>query len=172
MLHGVRVPNSTVGGMGVVICDSNGSFIRVASFVFQKVFSPAQIKVLTIRVGLELVIEGGLQNIVFKSDSLQIVSALNDSFTDSSTVGPIIEDAKPYMEMIVEDSITHVRQDANSVVHRIARLSFKHPLKSLWLGAPRGGGGPTYNGMALDDAVPLPSKEEKEKEKEEEHHSP
>ncbi|KAM0998580.1 hypothetical protein ACFX2I_008297 [Malus domestica] len=44
-----------------------------------------------------------------------------------------------------------------------SRFSFKHPLKSLWPGAARGGG-PAYNGMALDDAVPLSSKEEGEEE--------
>ncbi|KAM1279284.1 hypothetical protein ACFX13_032170 [Malus domestica] len=46
-----------------------------------------------------------------------------------------------------------------------SRFSLKHPLKFLWPGAARRGG-PAYNGMALDDAVPLPSKEEEEAEAE------
>ncbi|XP_068312168.1 phospholipase A1 PLIP2, chloroplastic-like [Pyrus communis] len=46
-----------------------------------------------------------------------------------------------------------------------SRFSLKHPLKFLWPGAARGGG-PAYNGMALDEAVPLPSKEEEEAEEE------
>ncbi|KAM2632098.1 hypothetical protein TB1_030785 [Malus domestica] len=51
-----------------------------------------------------------------------------------------------------------------------SRFSLKHPLKFLWPGAARRGG-PAYNGMALDDAVPLPSKEEEEAETEEERQS-
>ncbi|RXH95828.1 hypothetical protein DVH24_008328 [Malus domestica] len=82
-VDGVWVPNSTVGGVGVVIHDSDGGFIGAASFNFQEVFSPAQI------------------------EALAIVSTLNDSSTNLSTIGPIIEDAKLFMEMIAKVSIAH-----------------------------------------------------------------
>ncbi|KAM1916169.1 hypothetical protein ACFX13_035935 [Malus domestica] len=67
---------------------------------FADVFSPIQVEALAIRAGLELVVERGIHNVVFKSDSLRIISALNVSSVNLSHVGPIIEDAKSLLPLI------------------------------------------------------------------------
>ncbi|KAI5354296.1 hypothetical protein L3X38_007191 [Prunus dulcis] len=64
--------------------------------------------------------EGGLTNIYFESDSLQIVTALGCSSLDRSFIGLILKDSKFLLLQIIGEGFAHVRQTANEAAHRIA----------------------------------------------------
>ncbi|RXH90002.1 hypothetical protein DVH24_032359 [Malus domestica] len=59
----------------------------------------------------------------FKSNSLQIVLALQDSSTNMSHMGPIIEDVKHLLSTVAKACVAHIHRQANSAAHRLARFA-------------------------------------------------
>lgn len=67
----------------------------------------------------------GFHNVIFKSDSHQIISTLRESSTNMSYLRHIIEDSKTLLRSIIEASYTHVRHQANNVAHHLARCALR-----------------------------------------------
>ncbi|TQD81099.1 hypothetical protein C1H46_033348 [Malus baccata] len=65
--------------------------------------------------------------------SLQIVTALNGASMDVSPIGPIIEDAKVLLLLIAEATASHIRRQANSVAHKLARFALHSGGDSIWV---------------------------------------
>ncbi|XP_070676227.1 uncharacterized protein [Malus domestica] len=116
-MDGVWNHNAEIGGAVIVIRDSNGCFVGAAMRNFADVFSHVQVEALAIRTGLKLVVERGIHNVVFESDSHQIILALNVSLVNLSHVGPIIEDAKSLLLLITGAIVSYIHRQANSVAH-------------------------------------------------------
>ncbi|KAB2636361.1 hypothetical protein D8674_026895 [Pyrus ussuriensis x Pyrus communis] len=103
---------------------------------FADVFSPVQVEALAIRVGLELVVERGIHNVVFESDSLRLILALNVSSVNLSHVGPIIEDAKSLLLLITGAMASHIHRQGNYVAHRLARFAIHSDGECTWFVHP------------------------------------
>ncbi|RXH95171.1 hypothetical protein DVH24_024855 [Malus domestica] len=78
-------------------------------------------KATTIRSTLVWARSRGFQNIIFESDSLQIIEAQKDTSTKLSPVGQITKDIKALFSTINEASFSLSRHQANEVAHQLAR---------------------------------------------------
>lgn len=107
-----------------------------ATRMFMDVFSPIQVEALARRVGLELVVDWGLIKIDIESDVLQIISAVEESLTNLSPMGPIIDDTKFLMSMVAEASVAQIRRHANSVTHCLARFVLYVGEDCTWVDEP------------------------------------
>ncbi|XP_070665257.1 uncharacterized protein [Malus domestica] len=112
-----------IGGIGIIIRNVEGICVGAATRVLKEVFTPAQVKALALRIGLELVVERGLIKMDIESDVLQIVSVVLDSSVNRSPMGPIIKDVKFLLTLVAEASVAHIGRQANSVAHRLARYA-------------------------------------------------
>lgn len=75
----------------------------------------------------------GFHNMIFESDSLQIIEALRVTSTNLSPVGQIIEDIKALLSTITEASSSHSHRQANAIAHRLARFGLTVPHECIWL---------------------------------------
>ncbi|XP_024200518.1 uncharacterized protein LOC112203841 [Rosa chinensis] len=81
-VDGAYLPQGTRGGVGGVLCDSNGQFRAAFSKPVCHVSSAQHTELLAIKVGLDLVQHMQLQNIIIEMDCLQAV-------TDITSLAPI-----------------------------------------------------------------------------------
>ncbi|XP_068305021.1 uncharacterized protein [Pyrus communis] len=118
--------------VGIIIKNDKGAFVGTATRVIMDVFSPIQVEALAMRVCLELVVERGLSKINIESDALQIISTAKESSVNVSPMGPIIKGIKFLLAMVAEASVAHVRRQANSVAHRLARFALHDGGNCTW----------------------------------------
>ncbi|KAM2032789.1 hypothetical protein FF2_014632 [Malus domestica] len=109
-------------GFGVVIRGDRGVFMAAKCGMLEDVFSPIQAKAMAIRESMLWAMQMGIKKLVLKTDSLQIVEALQDSSLNMSAVGQIMEDIKVLLQSITEVAMTHTRHKVNSIAHRLARI--------------------------------------------------
>ncbi|KAB2615755.1 hypothetical protein D8674_022343 [Pyrus ussuriensis x Pyrus communis] len=125
-----------IRGVGIIIRNAEGNFVGAATRVFMEMFSPIQVEALAMRVGLELVVERGLIKINIESDALHIVLAVLKSSMNSSPMGPIIEDTKFLLALVVEASVAHIHPQANLVAHHLARFALHSRGNYTWFNEP------------------------------------
>ncbi|TQE13161.1 hypothetical protein C1H46_001245, partial [Malus baccata] len=92
-----------LGGI-VVVRDSNGIFVNGVARRDDFMHSPIHAEALAFRDGLVLKSTRGSYKVIFKNDSLQIISALRDPVIDISYIGHVIEDSKIVLRSITEAS--------------------------------------------------------------------
>ncbi|KAM1739235.1 hypothetical protein ACFX11_014976 [Malus domestica] len=109
-------------GFGVVIRGDRGVFVAAKCGMLEDVFSPIQAKAMAIKDSMLWAMQMGIQKLVLKTDSLQIVEALRDSSLNMSAVGQIVEDIKVLLQSITEVAMNHTLHKANSIAHRLARI--------------------------------------------------
>lgn len=95
--------------------------------------SPLHAEALALKDGLVLAATRGYQNVMFESDSLQVISALKDSATNMSSIGHIIEDSNDMLRKITEACYTHVCRQANGVAHRLAPFALGAVSPFFWV---------------------------------------
>lgn len=71
---------------------------------------------------IELVVEKGLYNIILESDLLQIISA--------------IREVEFFLTLVIEASAFHIRCQANSVAHHLARFALHFDGDCAWIDNP------------------------------------
>lgn len=125
-----------IGGVGIIIRNAEGIFVGAATRVLKEVFAPAQVEALALRMDLELVVERGLNKMDIENDALQIISAVLESSVNRSPMGPIIEDVKFLLTLIAEASVAHIRRQANSVAHQLARYALHTGGDFTWFNEP------------------------------------
>ncbi|KAM1097419.1 hypothetical protein PS2_014573 [Malus domestica] len=109
-------------GFEVVIRGDRGVFMAAKCGMLEDVFSPIQAKAMAIRESMLWAMQMGIKKLVLKTDSLQIVEALQDSSLNMSAVGQIMEDIKVLLQSITEVAMTHTHHKVNSIAHRLARI--------------------------------------------------
>lgn len=103
---------------------------------FRDIFSPIQAETLALRDGVVWAATRGFHKIVVEGDSLQIVGALTDASPNLSTIGQIMDDVKHWLPTITEEVCTHIRRQANTVAHRLARFSLSVANQCDWFDSP------------------------------------
>ncbi|CAL9002074.1 unnamed protein product [Prunus brigantina] len=135
-VDGSWTAGNTYGGVGIVVRDSNGKFVAGRALHVDNVFSALQVEAMAAREGAILAVEGDFNNVIFESDSLQIVSAIRSSSVDRSHVGPVVEDTKAMLTQITGDGFTHIRRVANGAAHRLARYASHIGTMTTWFEEP------------------------------------
>lgn len=90
-VDGARNAEQLVGGVATGVLNSNGDFVAGLSKSSAHVSSPLFAKALAARERLALVSSRDFQNIIFKSNSLQITQALRPSSIDLSLLRLTVE---------------------------------------------------------------------------------
>ncbi|KAB2597616.1 hypothetical protein D8674_000536 [Pyrus ussuriensis x Pyrus communis] len=119
------------GEVGVVVRHEHGNFVAASTKTFEHVSSPLLIEAFAVREGLLLAVQWGLHNIIIKSDSFQIVFALQKGPLNSSLIGHIVEDSYAMIYVITRASIIHTRHQHNEAVHCLARFALTNPCEYL-----------------------------------------
>ncbi|BFG35644.1 hypothetical protein CerSpe_219180 [Prunus speciosa] len=135
-VDGSWTAGNTDGGVGIVVRDSNGKFVVGRALHVDNVFSTLQVEAMAAREGAILAVEGDFNNVIFESDSLQIVSAIRSPSVDRSSVGPVVEDTKALLTQITGDGFTHIRRVANGAAHRLARYASHIGTMATWFEEP------------------------------------
>lgn len=125
-----------ISGAGVVIRGDTGNFVAGFCKNFRDIFSPIQAETLALRDGVVWAATRGFHKIVVEGDSLQIVGALTDASPNLSTTGQIMDDVKHWLPTITEEVCTHIRRQANTVAHRLARFSLSVANQCDWFDSP------------------------------------
>ncbi|XP_062028619.1 uncharacterized protein LOC133744542 [Rosa rugosa] len=84
-------------GIGVVVCDEQGTCLAVMARYFPKVLSTFHMEAESFKASLLLAIYQGWDEFEIESDCSLMVAALTQNAEDRSDVGCIIDDCKSYM---------------------------------------------------------------------------
>lgn len=77
--------------------------------------------------------EVGFYDIIMEDDNLQIVNAINIEAKNWSRFGHFVEGIKDGMRIFRSSSFVHVRRDANSTVHGLAKEAVRHAIDKVWI---------------------------------------
>ncbi|CAL9000772.1 unnamed protein product [Prunus brigantina] len=122
-VHAKHDAGSIEGGVGIVVRDSKDYFVTGRALHVDNIYS-TQVEAIAARKGAMLAVEKGFTNFVFKSDSLQIISALRTTTTDWSFIGPIVKYTKSMMPQNTREVFTHIHRIANMVADLLARFGW------------------------------------------------
>ena len=78
--------------LGIVVRDSQGLFLHAASRVVNDLFQVRELKTLGLREALSWIKQLGFERVIFETDSLQVVQALQNRVTDFNEFGVLIKD--------------------------------------------------------------------------------
>ena len=77
---------------GIVVHDSQGLFLHAASRVMNGLFQVRELETLGLREALSWIKQLGFDRVIFETDSLQVVQALQNRVADFSEFGVLIKD--------------------------------------------------------------------------------
>ncbi|XP_068312488.1 uncharacterized protein [Pyrus communis] len=121
-IDGAWISSRRLGGVGLIVRDDSGGFLAVKAANFRDTSSPLLGEALAVKSAVIWAIFRGFHNIIFETDSLQIVEALRDPSINLSSIGQIIEDIEALRSSITEVCFTHTHRYANQAAHRLARF--------------------------------------------------
>lgn len=119
-------------GIGCVLRNHLGEFIAAGQNVFLGLEDPSLAEAMAVREALSWVKNLSLCNVLFESDALLVVKALNESSKDISYFGQVIDDCRSANQVVMLSSILqegqcfsicHVRRSANQVAHSLAKAA-------------------------------------------------
>ncbi|XP_074377883.1 uncharacterized protein LOC141719404 [Apium graveolens] len=109
-------------GIGSVISDENGGFLRARTQKIRALFQPREAEAIALKKALSWVKEVGYQRCVFETDAKTVVDAYKSGEGNTYfhlIISGCIDIGKHYDEVLVE----FVHRSANGVVHALARAS-------------------------------------------------
>jgi ribonuclease HI len=125
-------PDNMTGSIGVVIGNSEGSFLG-ASSSWLPVISPALIaEGEACRHGLRLVVERGFRRLIIESDSLQFVSLWKNRKEQRSEIVAILKEMEELASTMISFECIHIRRSANEVAHLCAKHVISLSTSSVW----------------------------------------
>lgn len=110
--------------VGMVLRDHNGEFLAGKNLSFLSPDSVFEAEAIGAKEALSWIKEQGLQNhrILLESDSLMVVRGLTGRVLNLLEVGEVLDQCKILLNELTSTSIHFVRNQANRVAHKIARL--------------------------------------------------
>ncbi|XP_062021223.1 uncharacterized protein LOC133737733 [Rosa rugosa] len=120
-------------GGGTIIRDEFGSLIVAGGKNFQHPVSSLVAELLAIKVGLDLVVERRLRNVMVESDCLEAIHLLNSKERCLAPEGGLVEDIQNTMALVNISSIYHVRREGNTAAHAIAKFVARNNGRYVWL---------------------------------------
>lgn len=109
-------------GMGVIIRNSEGSIVAIASKRVSANWSPEVAEAMAGRFGLLVAKGQGLRNILLESDAQNFIYAVSKRTVIRNSLGLILEDVLGLASMFSSTLFSHVKRSGNTVAHHIARI--------------------------------------------------
>lgn len=122
-------------GIGSVIRDENGVFLRARTQKIRALFQPREAEAIALKKALSWVKEVGYQRCVFETDAKTVVDAYKSGEGNTyfhSIISGCIDIGKHYDEVLVE----FVHKSANGVAHALARASHSVSDVQEWICTP------------------------------------
>ncbi|XP_041011343.1 uncharacterized protein LOC121255128 [Juglans microcarpa x Juglans regia] len=123
-IDGAIFSDKRKASVGVVLRDTHGKIVMVATKVEFEVERPTTIELLAVLRGLQLCLPLGIPNLVVESDCLPLVQQLQanvggeDSYTPN---GNLIAEARQLLSQFQQIQVVHVSRWGNGVAHTLAR---------------------------------------------------
>ncbi|XP_023905473.1 uncharacterized protein LOC112017233 [Quercus suber] len=111
-------PSST----GVTIRDSQGCSIATACRVLSSPFPADIFEAMALQDGVLLALEMGLSKVIFESDALSIIQAINEGNVGGE-FGHIIHNIKDLASSFSWCTFQHLKRDGNRVGHDLAKAA-------------------------------------------------
>ena len=120
-------------GLGVLIRNEHGQVMACLSEHILLPPTVVEVEALAAKRGLDLAMEMGFRNIVLKSDSLILITALWEGSCSLSSFGHIVQDIKFIASYLSSINYTHVRKQCNALAHSLARRAKLVPQCQIWM---------------------------------------
>ena len=121
---------------GIVVRDSQGLFLYVASQLMDDIFQVRELEALGLREALSWIKNLGFNQVIFELDSLQIVHALQKRVADVSEFGVLIKDCLSLLQGATYFSVAFTKRQNNVVAHILARNVIIHAGFKVWNDLP------------------------------------
>ena len=123
---------SKMAKLGVVCRDSTGVVHFNAHGSRKEIQTPLQAELLALLFGLEIAIDKGYKNILLETDSLIAVTEIEKGFLSLCEWGNIIFDICYFIEKCDRCRVGHVKREANSLAHNLAKISGFADYDMIW----------------------------------------
>lgn len=110
-------------GLGCVVRDDRGGFIRARSTVVRGSFMPREAEALGLKEAMSWIKNWRVRKCIFKSDSKVLVDAVNGNH-GQSLFDTLAEDCNELLKHFEEVSVVFTHRSANIVAHLVARASY------------------------------------------------
>jgi ribonuclease HI len=120
-------------GVGAAIRDNEGSVIAALCKPIMAIHEPAAAEATTALSAVEFCKEVGIQDILLEGDSMLVVTAINDSRPNWLRYGQIIDDVKMVLNSLRKWSSRHIKREANSAAHGLAKYTTRINESQVWL---------------------------------------
>ena len=117
---------------GIVVCDSQGLFLHAATRVVHGVFHVRELETMGLREALSWIKQLGFKRVIFETDSLQVVQALQNRDADFSEFGALIKDCLFLLQREHYFSVVFTKRQNNVVAHILARNAIRHSDFMVW----------------------------------------
>lgn len=119
-------------GLGGVVRDSEGTFLRGFYHLFHSICSAKHGELLALLLGVQLAQAHNFTPLIVESDCLVIGQDTNSKTPEFSDLDFLIEDLRMALQHTSAAQLRHVRCTANSVAHLLAREAATHGFSAVF----------------------------------------
>ncbi|KAF5443149.1 hypothetical protein F2P56_035733 [Juglans regia] len=125
-------------GVGIILRDAVGEVLLAVSKKGHAVNDPPDVELLAMLRGLQLCIPLGIEELILESDSLLMITQLQEKEESWSLLGNIIKETKLLMARFYCCTIQHVGCKGNEAAHSLARYAWHiDDISILWESFPK-----------------------------------
>jgi hypothetical protein len=107
---GTMLKNSDKGGGGVVARDHDGRFLAGSCHFFTSLLDPEDAELRACRAGIEMARRLQVQQVILETDNASVVAKLGCEAKDRSIHGPLVEEIKNELRMLVNYKVKWARR--------------------------------------------------------------
>lgn len=120
-------------GVGVLVRDYHDLVHAALSRTLQLLLELVVAEAMGALIAAEFSRDLGIHDIQIEGDSLLVVKAIRESGTQWSSYGQIVGDARVVLNNLRSWFIAHVKRDANSAAHVLAKEAVRHVNDQIWM---------------------------------------
>ncbi|XP_042962747.1 uncharacterized protein LOC122297026 [Carya illinoinensis] len=120
-------------GLGIIMRDSEGSLQACLTAPKEQVFSAAQAERAVLQRAMEMCIEMGMNQVIFKGDAKAVIDAINLKNEDNSWHGQETEDLQQLLEIHSTWRLSFAYRSTNHAAHIAAKEAIKEAYEKVWL---------------------------------------
>jgi ribonuclease HI len=120
-------------GIGVIIRDDQGLVSSALCQTKDAFPEPVTAEAMGALCAIELCKDLGLQDVILEGDAIQVVQAINKQGMQNCCYGQILEDIHAVLRSFRWKEIKHVKREANSAAHTLAKLAASNYMNKVWM---------------------------------------
>ena len=123
-------------GLGVVIRDGQGKYIAAQSKTEPGCLDPSAAEARAALLAIRLCVGLGLQQVQLEGDALMVVTGVNSSTVDWSSLGLLIDDIKGELRLVPGWQMKYIGREGNQNAHKLSRMATSRVLDEKWIDQP------------------------------------